>query len=253
MADPSPLLVFDLDGTLAETAPDLIAALNVALAEGGAPPVPVEAARDMLGAGGRVLLMRGLDASGIALSGGELEVLYQRFLSHYGEHLADETKLFPGVVAALDALASAGWRLAVCTNKLEHQARMVLEAMGIADRFVTICGQDTFRESDGRPIPKPDPRALESCVARAGGDLARTLLIGDSKTDVDAARASRVPVVAVDFGYTPVPVRELSPDAAISHFDELAPAIAAIVAARGWSLDATALSGAPAPAERRRA
>lgn len=85
--------------------------------------MPVEAARDMLGAGGRVLLLRGLDASGLAPSGGELEVLYQRFLSHYGEHLADETQLFPGVVAALDALAAAGWRLAVCTNKLEHQAR----------------------------------------------------------------------------------------------------------------------------------
>lgn len=125
---------------------------------------------------------------------------------------------------------------------------MVLEAMEIADRFVTICGQDMFRESDGRPIPKPDPRALE-CVARAGGDLARTILIGHSKTDVDAARASGVPVVAVDFGGHPRarcascrPTRRSRISTGTG-----AGVIAAIVAARGWPLDATALSGAPAP------
>lgn len=244
----APLLVFDLDGTLADTATDLIAALNVALAGAGAPPVPVAAARDMLGAGGRVLLMRGLDAGGIEASGGEIELMYQHFLAHYGQHLADETVLFPGVVAALDRLQAAGWRLAVCTNKLEGQARQVMIAMGLADRFVTICGQDTFREADGRPIPKPDPRALTLCVAKAGGDLSRSILVGDSKTDIDTAQATGVPVIAVDFGYTPVPVRQLDPDVVISHFDALADAVADVVARRGWTI-----SAAPAPTERRRA
>lgn len=223
-----PLAIFDLDGTLADTAPDLIATLNVVLVEEGAPPVAREAARDLLGAGARALVVRGLALSGRQVDAAGLERLYARFLVHYRAHIADESRLFPGVEAALDGLAAAGWRLAVCTNKLEDLAIDVLKALGVAGRFAVICGQDTFREADGRPIPKPDPRALLMTIERAGGTPARTVMIGDSKTDIDAARAAGVPVVAVDFGYTPVPVRELSPDAAISHFDELIGAIDAV-------------------------
>ncbi|MEH3118721.1 MAG: phosphoglycolate phosphatase [Methylorubrum populi] len=219
-----PLVVFDLDGTLAETAGDLIGTLNVILAREGHAPLPPEQARDLLGAGARALIQRGFAVAGAPLTPERLETLFQDFLAHYGAHLTDNSHLFPGVVGALDRLEAEGFRLAVCTNKVESHAVALLEALGIAGRFATIVGKETFAFS------KPDPRHITATVERAGGDPARAVMVGDSKADVAAARAAGIPVVGVTFGYTPVPMRDLGPDWVIDHFDALPEAVAALVA-----------------------
>ena len=217
-------LVLDLDGTLAETAPDLIGALNVVLAGEGIAPVPVEAARSLLGAGGRALIQRGFARAGRDLDAKRLDALFADFLAHYNAHIADASFLFPGCETSLERFLSAGWRLAVCTNKMEHSSHLLLGKLGIADRFAFICGQDTFG------VAKPDPRPLIETVRKAGGDIAGAVMVGDSVTDIKTARAAGAPVVAVDFGYTDVPVAELGPDRVISHFDELFDAVHALPA-----------------------
>ena len=215
-------LVFDLDGTLAETAPDLIGALNHVLAGDGIAPVPVEAARGLVGAGARALLERGYARAGQTLAQPRLDVLFADFLAFYNAHIADKSTLFPGVVGCLERCRAEGWRLAVCTNKLEHSSKLLLGELGVLDRFAFVCGQDTFG------VAKPDPRPLLETVARAGGVIGRAVMIGDSGTDIRTARAAGLPVVAVDFGYTDIPVAELGPDRVISHFDALDEAVRAL-------------------------
>jgi phosphoglycolate phosphatase len=220
----APTLVFDLDGTLADTAGDLIGALNFVLAGEGIAPVPVEAARSLLGAGGRALIARGFKLSGRELTQARLDALVVDFLAHYNAHIADHSRLFPGVEACLTRCAAAGWRLAVCTNKYEHSSNLLLGKLGVADRFAFVCGQDTFG------VGKPDPRPLLNTIGKAGGDPRRAVMVGDSRTDIETARAARTPVIAVDFGYTDVPVTELGPDRVISHFDALFEAAEALLA-----------------------
>jgi phosphoglycolate phosphatase len=220
----APTIVYDLDGTLADTAGDLMGALNAVLSHEGLAPLPVENARSMLGAGARALIRRGFAASGRDLAPLRLESLFGDFLAHYNAHIADHTELYPGVERALAAFARAGWRQAVCTNKVEGSARLLIEKLGVADRFAFICGQDTFG------VGKPDPKPLLGTIAAVGGVLSRALLVGDSVADIKTARAAGLPVIAVDFGYTDVPVTELGPDRVISHFDELAAACAALMA-----------------------
>ena len=215
-------LVFDLDGTLAETAPDLIDALNHVLTGDGIDPVPVEAARSLLGAGGRALIERGYARAGRTLAKERLDALFAEFLDFYNAHIADKSTLFPGVEACLDRCRAEGWRLAVCTNKLEHSSNLLLEKLGVVDRFAFVCGQDTFG------VAKPDPKPLLQTIARAGGVVGRSVMVGDSVTDIRTARAAGAPVVAVDFGYTDIPVTELGPDRVISHFDALDEAVRAL-------------------------
>ena len=145
----------------------------------------------------------------------EASALLADFLELYEAHIADETRLFPGAERSLDLFANSGFRLAVCTNKTERLARILLERLGVADRFRAICGRETFAHM------KPDGRALLSTIERAEGDPARAVMVGDSKTDVAAARNAGAPVVAVDFGYSDPPVATFHPDRLISHFDEL--------------------------------
>jgi phosphoglycolate phosphatase len=211
----APTLVFDLDGTLAETAGDLIGTLNFVLAKEGIAPAPLIAARSLLGAGARALIARGFKLSGRELAPAKLDRLFAAFLAHYSAHIADESWLFPGVEACLTRCDAAGWRLAVCTNKLEHFAHLLLARLGVADRFAFVCGQDTFG------VGKPDPRPLLETIRKVGGDPGRAVMVGDSRTDIETARAAGTPVIAVDFGYTDVPVAELGPDRVISHFDAL--------------------------------
>ncbi len=219
----APTIVYDLDGTLADTAGDLMGALNFVLERDGLAPLPVENARSMLGAGGRALIQRGFAASGRALSAERLEVLFGDFLAHYNAHIAVHTRLYPGVAAALDGFAAVGWRQAICTNKMEASAKLLVGLLGVADRFAFICGQDTFG------VGKPDPKPLIGTVEAAGGSLARAVVVGDSATDIKTARAASLPVIAVDYGYTAAPVSELGPDRVISHFDELAAACEALL------------------------
>ncbi|MGH6823949.1 MAG: HAD hydrolase-like protein [Methylocella sp.] len=219
---PRALLVFDLDGTLADTAGDLVAALNVILAREGLAKVEVPDARAIVGGGARALIQRGLLANRIKVSERRLDAMLADFLSYYEAHLADETVLFPGVTRALDRFEAAGFGFAVCTNKIECSSILLLTALGIAGRFRAICGKDTFA------VSKPDGEALLQTIARAGGDRGRAVMVGDSKMDVDAARNAGVPVVAVNFGYTSEPVDNFKPDRVIGHYDELWGAVEAL-------------------------
>ena len=227
MSNSSPLIVFDLDGTLAETAGDLMGALNHVLSLDGLPPLPVDQARSLLGAGGRALIRRGFAAAGRPLDEDRLETLFRLFLAFYEEHIADHSHLYPGVVAALDRLEAEGYAFAICTNKIEGTAKRLLVALGIAGRFRAICGQDTFA------VSKPQPGALLGTIALAGGDPVRCVMVGDSHTDIDTAKAASVPSVAVDFGYTDRPIETYAPDRVISHFDQLDEAVAALLGGPG--------------------
>ena len=214
------LHVFDLDGTLADTAGDLMASLDYVMIQEGYAATPLENARALLGAGARALILRGLAAQGISIPDEKVEQMFQLFLTYYESRIADDSRLYPGVIEALDALAARGDTFAVCTNKIERPAKLLLEKLGVAGRFAFICGQDTFG------VAKPDPLPLLRTIQEAGGEPSRTLMIGDSKTDIATARAAGIPVIAVDFGYTDRPIEEFSPDRVISHFSELPAAVA---------------------------
>jgi phosphoglycolate phosphatase len=215
-------VVFDLDGTLVDTAPDLIETLNVVFTRDGRPPVDHAAARDMIGGGARRMIERALELQGRMLADGVVDRMFADFIAYYAAHIADRSRPFPGLDAALDRLAARGCRFAVCTNKLEGLSRLLLEALGLTPRFTAICGQDTFG------IQKPDPEILRRTIQAAGGALQWAVMVGDSGTDIATARAAGVPVVAVDFGYSETPIRESRPDRLIGHFDELADAVFAL-------------------------
>jgi phosphoglycolate phosphatase len=211
----APTLVLDLDGTLVDTAGDLVATLNVILGNEGLPALPFDRARSFIGHGAKAMLEAGLAAAGAPASPERINPLFDAFLAYYSEHIADHSRPFPGALAALDRFAGEGWRLAVCTNKLESLSRELLAALGIADRFAVIAGQDTFG------VRKPDPRHLTETIIRAGGDPTVAIMVGDSEIDVATARAAALPVVGVTFGYSPVPMASLGADRVIDHFDEL--------------------------------
>ena len=219
---PAPTIVFDLDGTLVDTAPDLVDTLNLIFEREGIAPLAYKDARNFVGGGARVMIARGLNAQGHVLSPDRLEQLFKDFIAHYSEHLTDRSLPFPGLTDALDLLAARGCRFAVCTNKLEALSIRLLGKLGLADRFVAICGQDTFG------MEKPDPEILRRTINAASGRLETTLMIGDSITDIRTARAARVPIIAVDFGYSERPIAEFGPDRIISHFSELPASVAAI-------------------------
>jgi phosphoglycolate phosphatase len=217
-------IVFDLDGTLVDTAPDLINALNFVLSREGLPAVPLKSARNMIGAGARKLLERGLEVDGRHVSPGDLDRLTDDFINRYAAHIADESRPFEGLESALDDLSTRGCRFAVCTNKLEWLSRLLLDQLGLSSRFSAICGADTFG------VSKPDPVILQQTVARAGGRLASTVMVGDAGTDVGVARRANVPVVGVDFGYTDVPMADLKPDRLIGHLKDLPAAVESLLA-----------------------
>lgn len=226
IANHLPTVVFDLDGTLADTAADLIGTLNVILERERAPAIAVDRARDVVGAGARAMIQRGLALDGRTVSDEQLGVLFRDFLAHYGENLAVRTRLFPGAGEALLRLSQAGYRLAVCTNKVEAHSVQLLEALGVAPLFGAICGRDSFAHA------KPDARHLTGTIERAGGDPRHAIMVGDSRTDIDTARNAGLPVIGVTFGYTDIPVEQLGPDVVIDHFDALDAAIAALAPRR---------------------
>jgi len=220
-----PTIVFDLDGTLIDTAPDLIDTLNVVFAREGLPLVDYDTARNLIGGGARAMIARGIESEGRVLEAAKLEQMFGDFIVHYSAHIADRSRPFAGLTDALDALAADGCRFAVCTNKLERLSVLLLEKLDLADRFAAICGQDTFG------VQKPDPEILRRTIAAAGGDSQLTVMVGDSATDIRTARAAGIPVVAVDFGYSERPVAEFGPDRIISHYAQLPAAVAAIISA----------------------
>jgi phosphoglycolate phosphatase len=219
-------LVFDLDGTLVDTAPDLIGALNFILEREGMPPVPLHQARTMIGAGARRLLERGLELDGRTMSVADIDRLTADFIDYYGAHIADASRPFEGLEAALDDLAAAGYRLAVCTNKLEWLSKRLLDRLGLSARFAAICGADTFG------VSKPDPAILRETVARAGGQMTSAIMVGDAGPDVGVARRAGVPVIGVSFGYTEVPMAELKPDRLIERVSQLREAVESLMLSR---------------------
>lgn len=209
------VIAFDLDGTLVDTAPDLIGTLNWLLAEEGVAPLPLDEARPFIGRGARWMIERGYQAAGVMLEAGEVQPLFDRFITRYNAHIADESRPFPGVVEALQALRARGARLAVCTNKLTGLSVNLLDALDLTCLFDAVIG------ADAAPAAKPDPRHLETAIAAAGGSPTRAILVGDAATDAGAARAARVPLILVSFGYTETPAAELKPDILLHHFDDL--------------------------------
>jgi len=215
-------VVFDLDGTLIDTAPDLIETLNVVFTRDGLPPLDYTAARNMIGGGARRMIESALEFEGRVVADNVVDRMFADFIAYYAAHIADRSQPFPGLGAALDRLAERGCSFAVCTNKLEGLSRVLLEALGLTRRFAAICGQDTFG------MQKPDPEILRRTIQAAGGTLQRAVMVGDSGIDIATARAAGVPIVAVDFGYSEATIRELRSDRLISHFNELADAVFAL-------------------------
>jgi phosphoglycolate phosphatase len=220
---PPRIVVFDLDGTLVDTAPDLINALNFVLDREGLPPLPLASARNLIGAGARKLIERGLEVGGGTVTVAELDRMMRDFIDYYAEHIADESRPFEGLEAALDNLDSRGYRFAVCTNKLEWLSKLLLERLGLTGRFAAICGADTFG------VAKPDPAILHQTIARAGGRSAASVMVGDSGTDIGAARRAGISVVGVSFGYTDVPLADLKPDRLIGHMNDLPEAVESLM------------------------
>jgi phosphoglycolate phosphatase len=219
-------IVFDLDGTLVDTAPDLINALNFVLDREGLPPVPLASARNMIGAGARKLIERGLEVDGRSASIEDVSRLTSDFIDHYAAHIADVSRPFEGVETALEDLQSIGYRFAVCTNKLEWLSKLLLDQLGLSSRFSAICGADTFG------VSKPDPAILKQTIARAGGHLSSAIMVGDAGPDIGVARRAGIPVIGVEFGYTEIPIADLKPDRVINHMRELPAAVRSLTVQR---------------------
>ncbi len=211
--------MFDLDGTLIDTAPDLIGSLNAVLAEEGLPAADLSKARHLVGQGAKVMIRRGFAQAGADLDEERLERLFLRFIDIYLGRIALESVLFDALEITLDLLAAEGAALAVCTNKRTDLSLALLDAVGLTARFAAVIGPDRA------PAPKPDARHLLTAIAACGGSTGRALMVGDSISDVKAAQNAGVPVVVTSFGYTDIPAAELGADALIDHFTQL-PAIA---------------------------
>jgi phosphoglycolate phosphatase len=213
-------IAFDLDGTLVDTAPDLIGALNIILGERSLPLMPVAAARQLVGQGARNLIVRGFARAGAPVDEAETLGLTEQFLAIYADRIAAESRPFPGLEDALDGLAAQGATLCVCTNKSTQLSLALLDALDLTRRFKAVIGWDKA------PTRKPHPSHYVAAIDACGGDIARSLMVGDSFADVESAHAAGAPAVVVAFGYSETPFAALGGDAVIDAFSEL-PAVAA--------------------------
>lgn len=218
-------VIFDLDGTLVDTAPDLTAALNAALLRQGRRAVPIDDVRHMVGRGARFLIEKAMAASGPPADAEAVADMVLHFLEHYDANIAVTSRPFERVEAVVRRLAARGHKLGVCTNKPVALSLKLLEELKLRDLFQIILG------ADSQPYRKPDPRHLLDTIVGLGGRKESAVLVGDSETDVNAARAAGVPVIAVSFGYTETPVHQLGADIVIDHFDDLERALLAIARA----------------------
>ncbi|CAA9584251.1 MAG: Phosphoglycolate phosphatase [uncultured Thermomicrobiales bacterium] len=208
-------IAFDLDGTLVESAPDVIGAVNAVLIAEGLEPLPYHEGRPLISRGARGVLLYALTAAGAQDAAARVDSLFGRFLAHYGAHVADESRPFPGAVRALEVLGAAGARRVVCTNKPTGLSHRLLAELGMDDLVDGVVGVDAVS------AVKPAAAHLIEAVAAVGGDLARTVMVGDADTDAGSARAAGTPLILVDFGYTEIPAAELAPDILLHHFDDL--------------------------------
>lgn len=222
----APLVVFDLDGTLIDTAPDLVSSLNHTIGTAGLEPVTYDDLTYLVGHGGQVMIQRAFALRGQELRQDDLPAMLKIFVDHYAQGMPGESRPYPGLISALDRLETAGFRLAVCTNKLEGLARRLIEGLGLTPRFAAITGGDTFA------VRKPEAAHLLETVRLAGGTPARTVMIGDSLNDVLVARNAGVASIGVPFGYSDVAIASLEPDHVIGSFDELLPDLVESLIAR---------------------
>jgi phosphoglycolate phosphatase len=212
-------LAFDLDGTLIDTAPDLIAATNSVMQALELAPIPESELRPRISYGSRHLIATGLKLRGIAKTEAEIDALLERMLAYYADNIAAYSRPFESLIDALDGFSGQGATLVVCTNKREHLSRRLLGELGLLARFADVAGVDTF------PVCKPDPGHLTGIIARSGGDPRRAIMIGDSDVDIETAKAARIPVVGVTFGYSTAPIRTLGADIVIDHYRDLPAAV----------------------------
>ncbi len=216
-------LAFDLDGTMVETAPDLIGATNFVLQTEGLSPVDGTMIRPEISFGARRMITRGLELHGAVRTEREIDNLLQQFLDYYAANIAVESRAFPGLLRVLAHYKAQGCKLTVCTNKREGLSRQLLAQLDLLPLFDAIAGRDTFA------VCKPHPDHLIGAVRLAGGDPSRAVMIGDSDTDISTARAAGIPSIGVTFGYTDVPISELGASEIIDHFDEFDAALARIL------------------------
>ena len=214
-------LIFDLDGTLVDTAPDLMAATNHVLNLAGRPNISEDQLRQFVGQGAMNLIKRGLAATGGLLDEAETKRLHDKFLEFYGNNLAVHSHVFPGLIQFLDEAKSSGLKMGVCTNKVEGLSNKLLNEIGLAKYFKAVVGGDTL------PIMKPDPAPYNELARRLGVAPQRTLMFGDSETDIRTAQNVGVPVIAVSFGYTHAHVSSFNPTYVIDHYDEAWPLVKA--------------------------
>ncbi len=219
-------IVFDLDGTLVDTAPDLVRALNQTLDLEGLPRMKVEAVRTLVGRGARTLIESAAGLSGVNFAAERLDALTRDFIGFYRDDIARDSQPFPGAIEALEALANLGAKLSVCTNKRTDLSVQLLEALGMAQRFSAIVGADAVADR------KPHPDHYRAAVSRAGGVVRRSLMIGDTIADVAAARAAGAPVIAVAFGYCDTDPATLGADVLLRQFSDLTPVARRLLAAR---------------------
>lgn len=211
---PVEALIFDLDGTLVDTAPDLLGATNHVLNLVGRESISYQMLRQFVGHGAMDLLRRGLLATGGPLEDAELKRLHAEFLRYYGEHIAEKSIVFPGLIAVLDKAQARGLKMGVCTNKVENLSRKLLDEIGLAKYFSAVVGGDSL------PLMKPDPAPYYEVARLLGVDGMQTLMFGDSVTDIKTAQNAGVPVIAVSFGYTDQHVSNFNPTHVIDHYDE---------------------------------
>ncbi len=220
MTNPQKLMLFDLDGTLIDTAADLIAALDACLAKRGHLQSDPDTARSWIGHGARHMIRNALVHHRIAFDDPMIEAMYRDFLNYYQANISRFSKPFPGLLHALDQLQAAGWMFAVCSNKQELLCRQLLEELDMSNLFATVSGGDTFG------VSKPDAGHILGTIDAASGQRERSIMVGDASTDVDGARAACIPVIGVTFGYTPVPMHDLGPDIMLNDYAGLTPEIA---------------------------
>ncbi|OAN49222.1 hypothetical protein A6A04_03665 [Paramagnetospirillum marisnigri] len=216
-------VVFDLDGTLIDSAPDVRAALNRLLAEEGRRQLSLPEVQELVGEGASALIERAWAVTGDAAAETGVKPLVERYLAHYRAHPADHTHVYDGVVAELERLRAAGIPLGICTNKPHRMTEIVLDALGLAKHFAAVLGGDF-------PRRKPDGEHIRETLRRMGAEGRTAVYVGDSITDVRAARDAGLPVVAVSYGYARMPPEDLGADILIDRFADLGPAIAKVLA-----------------------
>ncbi len=219
-------VVFDLDGTLIDTAPDLISAANRAVVRAGHEPIAYDRLRPVISFGSRRMIAEALALQAVSLPEPEIDRICDDMVADYASNIAGESRPFPGLIQVLDYLSDAGAGIAVCTNKREDLARLLLDTLGLTPRFRAITGRDTF------PVCKPDPEHLLGTLRLSGGRRDRAVMVGDSDVDVKTAKAAAIPVIGVTFGYTETPVPELGCDAVISGYDEFLEAFSRVTPRR---------------------